>query len=80
MGTITFEGRPPFELKLQRPPTARSEGETVVAILPVSYPDTLSNELETRLVLTIDQAEHLEAVLHAALVSACVNLRRLHGK
>ncbi len=80
MGTITFEGKPPFELILQRPPTAHSEGESVVALLPVFYPGSPSSELETRLALSIHQAEHLEAVLHAALVQARVNFRRLHGK
>jgi len=78
MGIIIFEGPKPFALRLRKPPTALAEGESVVATLPISSPDTDSEEIEIRLHLTIHQAEHLEAVVHAALVSARQNLR--HGR
>lgn len=76
MGTIVFEGAPPYELATQRPPTARAESENVVVTLPVFLPTAPAQTLEVQANLTLEHAEHLEAVVRAALIMARVNRKQ----
>jgi hypothetical protein len=75
MGTVTFEGEAPFELALQRLPTARAEGESVLVILPVFVPGEPQDTLDIRVMMAIQHAEQLFAQLQPALTMANVNLR-----
>lgn len=75
MGKLIFEGPKPYEITLRKEPTSDVEGEIVVSILPISLPDTPIYEPEIRLRMTIHEASHLEATIHAAIVRARVNLR-----
>ena len=68
MGTIHFsQDEQPFELLLQREPTASAEGRTVVVTLPVFVPGLPQETAQVKMPLSIQQAEFLHAQLQAGL-------------
>lgn len=67
---LTSQGEEPFEIVLQKVPTAHAEGESVVVILPAFAPGRRANEAQVRLVMSIDQAQNTEAVVRAAVGAA----------
>jgi len=71
--TINFEGRGPFEIALQTPPTARAEGGNVLVVLPVPFIGAPENKVDVRLILEKEHAEKLVAQLPSALKMAHVN-------
>ena len=76
MGIIMFEGQQPFELALQQPPTASTEGGTILVTLPVlraGHPATIA---EIRVPMSVDQAEKLAARLQPALMLARAGSRK----
>jgi hypothetical protein len=75
MGTITFEGQPPFALITQRLPTATSVNKTVVLTLPVFLPDAPANTVEIQVTLAVEHAEQLAAQIQPALKMAQVRNR-----
>ncbi len=70
---INFEGRGPFEVVLQKPPTARVEGADVSVVLPVPLLGALDNKVDVRVILRKEHAEELAAQLTSALKMARVN-------
>jgi hypothetical protein len=72
-----FEGQQPFELTLQQPPTAGTEGGTVLVTLPVLRAGFPASIAEIRVPMSIDQAEKLAARLQPALMLARAAFRRV---
>jgi hypothetical protein len=71
--SIIFEGRGPFELVLQGPPTARSEGPNVLVVLSVPFAGAPEDKVDIRLILQKEHADQLAVQLLAALNMAEVN-------
>ena len=68
MGHIDFtQDEAPFELLLQREPTASAEGRIVVVTLPVFVPGLPQETAEVKMPLSIRHAEFLYAQLDPAL-------------
>jgi len=76
MGTIVFQGQEPFELVLQKAPTASSEGECVVVNVPVFAAGSPLNFFDVRMPLSIQHAEQLAAQLASALTTARAKARK----
>jgi len=70
MGTIVFQGQEPFELVLQKAPTATSDGESVAVTVPVFAAGSPVNFFNVRMPLSIQHAEQLAAQLQSALTAA----------
>lgn len=77
MNELTFQGGDTFEITLQSPPTATSEGKIVVVTLPVFAAGFPKSTAQIEVILSIDDAEQLESQLHPALVMA--RIRAKHG-
>jgi hypothetical protein len=67
MGSITFTGEMPFELKLRQQPTACGVGDHLKLRLPVYAPGFRQDVLEVQLRLSAEQAKQLQDQLSAAL-------------
>jgi hypothetical protein len=68
MGHIDFtQDEAPFELLLQREPTASAEGRTVVVTLPVFVAGLPQETAEVKIPLSIQHAEFLYRQLEPAL-------------
>jgi hypothetical protein len=76
MGIIMFEGQQPFELALQQPPTASTEGGSVLMMLPVLRAGHPASIADVRVLMSIEQAEKLAARLQPALMLARAGSRK----
>lgn len=72
MGTLIFEGEPPFELVTQRLPTATCEGETIILTLSVLLPGFPVRTAEIYVRLMLEHAEQLAAQIPPAVKEAQV--------
>jgi hypothetical protein len=72
MGTLIFDGEPPFEVVNQRLPTATSEGETVILTLSVRLPGFPVQTAEMQVRLMLEHAEQLAAQIQPAVQRAQV--------
>jgi hypothetical protein len=70
MGTLIFEGEPPFEMKTQRLPTATADGETVILTLSVLLPGFPVQTVDVRVWLMLEHAEQLAAQIGPAVKQA----------
>ena len=75
MGTITFQGRSPFELEIQNMPTASAQDENVVLTLPVFAADPHRQAAEIRVILSLSQAQQIAAQLDPAMRLVQAHLR-----
>jgi hypothetical protein len=70
MGSIVFEGQPPFELVSVRSPRATAEHGSVTLTLPVFMPEAPARRVEIHVILTLQHATDLAAQLQPALATA----------
>jgi hypothetical protein len=70
MGSIVFEGQPPFELMSVCSPRATAEDGSVTLTLPVFMPEAPARRIEIHVVLTLEHATDLAARLQPALATA----------
>jgi hypothetical protein len=77
MGTIQFEGDPPYELSLAKGGRAKYEGETVKVTLPVSVPGPEPQVREIQLLLKFGHARALSIHLRNAAIEG--EKRTRHG-
>ena len=70
MGTVVFQGDPPFELVTTRAGAAIAQGETVRVTLPVFVPGPQQHEQEIELVLRFGHAFRLSSLLREAAIEA----------
>jgi hypothetical protein len=70
MGSVVFEGQPPFELVSVRSPCATAEDGSITLTLPVFIPEAPARSAEVQVILTLEHAAGLAAQLQSALAMA----------
>jgi len=73
LGTMIFEGAPPFEFVVQRGPKARAINRSVVLTLPVFLPEAPQHIVEIQVILGVEDAVALAATLEPAITMAKAN-------
>lgn len=76
MDTVTFTGEQPIEISLQQLPAVSALGESVGVTLPVFALGFPQQTVEIRVVLTIEEAEHLAAQIGPAILQAVTLTRK----
>jgi hypothetical protein len=72
MGTVIFDGEPPFELVIQRLPVANVDGEAVILTFPIVLPGFPAQTADIRVRLMVEHAEQLLAQLQNIVQEAQV--------
>ena len=72
MGTIIFDGEPPYELVVQRLPGANVDGEAVILTFPIVLPGFPAQVTDIRVRLMVEHAEQLLAQLQKIVQEAQV--------
>ncbi len=72
MGTIIFDGEPPYELVVQRLPGANVDGEAVILTFPIALPGFPAQVADIRMRLMVEHAEQLLAQLQNIVQEAQV--------
>jgi hypothetical protein len=76
MGELIFQGEGTFEMQLQRSPTAAAVGKIVVVTLLVFADGSPQSTAQVELILSLDDAQELKAVLDPAIKIASVRARK----
>jgi hypothetical protein len=75
MGSIVFDGQPPFELVSVRSPRAAAEDGSITLTLPVFIPEAPARSVEIEVILTLEHATDLATKLQPVLAMAIAKNR-----